>query len=88
MVQLTIHLIPAGDADIMLAAVTAHDKCYVFLFHVIQVFLFLTSFIPFYCPRQSKKPLLVYNILHFVNYLKASRPTYPGVRADNNQIFV
>ena len=36
-VELAVHLVAAGDADGMLAAVTAHDKCYVLL-HVILFF--------------------------------------------------
>ena len=31
-VQLTVHLVAAGDADVVLTAVATHDKCYV-LFH-------------------------------------------------------
>ena len=37
-VELAVHLVTAGDADIVLAAVAAHDKCYVLL-HVLFVFL-------------------------------------------------
>ena len=36
-VKLAIHLVSAGDADVVLAAETAHDKCYILL-HAIRVF--------------------------------------------------
>ena len=57
MVQLAIHLITTGDADVVLATVTAHDKCYI-LFHRFKIKLTppITPWGQHYCAKVSFLP--------------------------------
>jgi hypothetical protein len=47
MVELTIHLVSAGDTDVVLTAEATHNKCYILLFHDINVFSNLTPHLRF-----------------------------------------